>query len=477
MKERGRAWEKQPAITHDEVTAMSTYEAYLQEHRDRHVQELVEFLRIPSVSALPKHAADVRRAAQWTADSLRRIGVPRVEIWETGGHPAVFGEWIVDEKLPTYLIYGHFDVQPVDPEHLWETPPFEPTLKDGRLYARGAADDKGCVFIPIKAVEALAAVDGRPPVNVKFLIEGEEEIGSPHLPGLLKARAEELRCDAVLCADGGFYRVQQPDITVGSRGICALQIDVKGAKGDLHSGSYGGAIQNPLHALAAIIASFRSPDGKVLVEGFYDDVRELTPREKEELARVPFDEAKFLAEIGVSEPFGEPGYSTLERLWTRPTLEVNGMWGGFQGEGTKTVLPSEAHAKITCRLVPDQDPQKVLDAIEAHVRKHTPPGVTVTVTKYAGSAPAYLMLPDHPVLEKAKAVLAEVYGEEPVLTRTGGTLPVAAMVKSILKTDFIFFSFSDPDTQVHAPNEFFRLESFDKGVRCYVKLLNRLAER
>src|SRR5690606_34697844 len=215
-----------------------------------------------------------------------------------------------------------------------------------------------CVLTPLRALEALSAGGGRPPVNVKFLVEGEEEIGSPQLPGLLKARAEELRCDAVLCADGGFYRVQQPDITVGSRGICALQIDVKGAKGDLHSGSYGGAIQNPLHALAAIIASFRSPDGKVLVEGFYDDVRELTPREKEELARVPFDEAKFLAEIGVSEPFGEPGYSTLERLWTRPTLEVNGMWGGFQGEGTKTVLPSEAHAKITCRLVPDQDPQK-----------------------------------------------------------------------------------------------------------------------
>lgn len=455
---------------------MAKYEAYFQQHRDRHLQELADFLRIPSVSALPAHAGDVRRAAEWAADNLRKAGVPHVEILETSGHPSVYAEWIVDESLPTYLIYGHIDVQPVDPEHLWETPPFEPTVRDGKMYARGAADDKGCAFIPMKAIEALAAVDGKPPVNIKFLLEGEEEIGSPNLPPLLKEHADKLRCDAVLCADGGFYRVQQPDITVGSRGICALQIDVKGASGDLHSGSYGGAIQNPLHALASILAGMRSADGKVLVDGFYDGVRELTPQEKEDIARVPFDEAQFLADIGVSETFGEPGYSTLERLWTRPTLEVNGMWGGFQGDGTKTVLPNEAHAKITCRLVPDQDPQQVLDAIEAHVKANTPPGVTVTVTKFPGSAPAYLMLPDHPLLKKAAAVLAEVYGEEPVFTRTGGTLPVAAMVKSILQTDFIFFSFGDPDNQVHAPNEFFRLESFDKGVRSYVKLLNSLAD-
>lgn len=454
---------------------MSKYDAYLEQHRETHVQQLLDFLRIPSVSALPRHKDDVRRAAQWAADHLRAIGVPKVEILETGGHPIVYGEWTVDANKPTYLIYGHFDVQPVDPEHLWENPPFEPVIKDGRIYARGAADDKGCLFLALKAVEAIAALDGKPPVNLKFMLEGEEEIGSPNLPGFLEREKERLRADAVLCADGGFYLPQKPEITIGNRGICAMQIDVQGPKGDLHSGAYGGAIQNPIHALAAILASLRSPEGKILVKGFYDGVRPLTDEERADIARVPFDEKEFFAGVGVTEGFGEPGYSTLERLWARPTLEVNGIWGGFQGEGTKTVLPAEAHAKITCRLVPDQEPEQVLDAIEAHIRAHTPPGVTVRITRFPGSAPAYLMSRDHPILAKAAQALREVYGEEPVFTRTGGTLPVAAMVKSILKTDFIFFSFGDPDNQVHAPNEFFRLESLDKGARSYVRLLLSLA--
>lgn len=453
---------------------MAKYEQYFEQHRERHLEELHDFLRIPSVSALPAHKDDVRRAAEWAADNLRAIGMPTVEIWETDGHPTVYGEWIVDGAKPTYLIYGHVDVQPVDPEHLWESPPFEPVVRDGKLYARGAADDKGNSFVPMKAVEALVALDGKPPVNIKFLLEGEEEVGSPNLPPLLEKKAERLQCDAVLCADGGFYRVQRPDITVGSRGICAMQINVKGAVSDLHSGGYGGAVQNPLHALAAIVAGMRDAQGKILVEGFYDGVRELTAEEKANFAAVPFDEAEFLSSIGLTETFGEPGYTTLERLWARPTLEFNGMWGGFQGDGTKTVLPNEAHAKITCRLVPDQDPKQVLDAIEAHVLKHAPPGVTVTVEKFAGSARAYLMEADHPLLDEAASVMEEVYGEKPVFTRTGGTLPVAAMVEDILETDFIFFTFGDPDNQVHAPNEFFRLDSFDKGVRAYVKLLNRL---
>ena len=380
---------------------MSKYDAYLEQHRETHIQQLLDFLRIPSVSALPRHKDDVRRAAQWAAEHLRAIGVPKVEILETGGHPIVYGEWTVDATKPTYLIYGHFDVQPVDPEHLWENPPFEPVIKDGRIYARGAADDKGCLFLALKAVEALAALDAQPPVNLKFMLEGEEEIGSPNLPGFLERERERLRADAVLCADGGFYLPQKPDITIGSRGICAMQIDVQGPKGDLHSGAYGGAIQNPIHALAAILASLRSPEGKILVKGFYDGVRPLTDEERADIARVPFDEKEFFAGVGVTEGFGEPGYSTLERLWARPTLEVNGIWGGFQGEGTKTVLPAEAHAKITCRLVPDQEPEQVLDAIEAHIRAHTPPGVTVRITRFPGSAPAYLMSRDHPILAKA----------------------------------------------------------------------------
>lgn len=453
---------------------METVDRYLEAQRARHLEELKAWLRIPSVSALPQHAPDVRRAAEWVADHLRGIGVPEVTILETGGHPSVYAHWPADPALPTVLIYGHLDVQPVDPEHLWETPPFEPVERDGRLYARGASDDKGNVWIPIKALEALAAQAGRPPVNIKLLIEGEEEVGSPHLPDLLRRERERLRADVVLCADGGFYLPQKPSITLGSRGLCALQIDVQGPRGDLHSGSYGGAIQNPIHALVALLASMRSPDGKVVVRGFYDGVRELTPAEREAFAALPFDEEAYLAELGVDVPFGEPGYSTLERTWARPTLEVNGIWGGFQGEGTKTVLPARAHAKITCRLVPDQDPGQVLDAVEAHVREHTPPGVRVHVHRFPGSARAYLVDPDHPVVAEAARVLAEVYGEEPAFTRTGGTLPVAAMVQSILNIPFVFFTFGDPDSNIHAPNEFFRLESFDKGVRAYTRLLAAL---
>lgn len=454
---------------------MAELDRYFAAHRERHLEELNAFLRIPSISALPGHKDDVRRAAEWAAAKLREMGMPHVEIWETDGHPAVYGEWAVADDQPTVLIYGHVDVQPVDPEALWETPPFEPTVRDGRLYARGACDDKGNVWIAAKAVEALAALHGRPPLNVKFLLEGEEEVGSPNLAPLLRRQAERLRADVVLCADGGFYLPQKPSITLGSRGLCALQLDVRGPRSDLHSGEYGGSIQNPIHALAHILASMRSPDGRIAVAGFYDDVRELTPGEREAIAALPFDEEAYLAELGVKEPFGEPGYSNLERRWARPTLEVNGIWGGFQGEGTKTVLPAEAHAKITCRLVPDQDPQRVLDALEAHVKEHTPPGVEVSVRRFPGAARAYLMDADHPAVHEAVGVLRDVYGEEPALTRTGGTLPVAEMVQSILGTDFVFFTFGDPDANIHAPNEFLRLESFDKGVRAYALLLQRLA--
>jgi len=448
---------------------------YFTENRDRHIAELKEFLSIASVSALPQHRGDIVRAAEWLAAALRRAGVPDVRIMETGGHPVVFGQWPVADHLPTALIYGHYDVQPVDPLDLWETPPFEPSLRDGRIYARGASDDKGALYVAVKAVEALSALDGRPPINLKFVFEGEEEIGSPALPEFFRRHAGLLKADVAVCADGGQWDADTPCLTVGSKGLAGIQIDVEGANSDLHSGVHGGGVQNPIHALVAILASMRGGDGRIQVEGFYDRVRDLTPEERADIARVPFDEEEYKRSLGVDALFGEAGYTTLERQWARPTLEVNGIWGGFQGEGVKTVLPSRAHAKITCRLVPDQDPDEIIRLLEDHVRRHTPAGVRVTVRAFPGSARPFLMPREHPALQAAGRVLAEVYGREPLVVRTGGTIPVAETFRSALGMWMVFFAFGDHDGNMHAPNEFMRLSSFDRGVRATYRYLHALA--
>ncbi|WP_231699412.1 dipeptidase [Limnochorda pilosa] len=453
-------------------------ERYVTGERERYLEELQEFLRIPSISALPEHRPDVDRAAQWVAEALRRAGVPRVEVFplEGGkGHPVVYGEWTADPAKPTYLIYGHYDVQPVDPVELWTSPPFEPQEREGRLYARGATDDKGCLFEAIKGVEALGRLRGAPPVNVTFLVEGEEEIGSPNLAAFMREHQDLLRCDLALSADGEMLSPDQGCLTIASRGLAACQIDVYGANRDLHSGSFGGAVANPLHALAQIVAGLHTPDGKVAVPGFYEAVRPLSPEERRDLASTPFDEKAWLAAIGVAEPFGEPGYSTLERLGARPTLEINGMWGGFQGEGTKTVLPAEAHTKITCRLVPDQDPDRILDQVEAHVRAQRVPGVRVEVRRFAGSARPYAMPVDHPALAAAARVLERLYGKPAPTARMGGTVPVAEFFRSILGTWFLYYSFGDPDTRVHAPDEFIRIDSIPRAVKGYYLLLEALA--
>ncbi|MBO2519610.1 dipeptidase [Limnochorda pilosa] len=458
---------------------MADLDRYLEERRERYVEELKEFLRIPSISALPEHREDIERAAAWVADALRRAGVPKVEIFPLQGgegHPVVYGEWVVDPAKPTYLIYGHYDVQPVDPIELWESPPFEPEERDGKLYARGATDDKGCLFEAIKGVEALRDLKGAPPVNVKFLLEGEEEIGSPNLGAFLEENRELLKCDVVLGADGSMLSPDQGCLTIASRGLAACQIDVYGPNQDLHSGSYGGAVANPLHVLAQIVASFHTPDGRVAVSGFYDRVRPLSEKERADLAAIPFDEEAWLREIGLEAAFGEPGYSTLERIGARPTLEVNGMWGGFQGKGTKTVLPSEAHAKITCRLVPDQDPDQILDLIEAHVKKHQVPGVRVEFQRFPGSARPYAMPADHPTLEVAARVLEELYGKPAPTVRMGGTVPVAELFSSILGTWFLYYSFGDPDTRLHAPNEFIRTGTIPRAVKGYYRLLEALGQ-
>ena len=451
------------------------WEAYLAEHEEQHLEELKEFLRIPSVSALPEHDADVRRAAEWVADQLRRSGVPVVELMPTARNPVVFGAWHVADDRPTAMIYGHYDVQPPDPLELWETPPFEPSVRDGRIYARGASDDKGNAFIPIKAVEALAATQGGPRINLTFFFEGEEEIGSPSLPAFVREHRDRLACDFVISADGGMFGPNDPSLTVASKGLAACQIDLRTAATDLHSGEYGAAVPNAVQQLVQLVATFHTADGRVGIDGFYDAVRDLTPEERAELAAIPFDEEQYREQLGVRALWGEPDYSVLERLWARPTLDFNGIWGGFQGEGIKTVTPAEAHVKVTCRLVPDQDPGQVLDLIERHVERFCPPGATASVRRFPGAARPFTIRRDHPALQTARRVLAELYGKEPLVTRLGGTLPVADIFQRELGADLVFFAFGMPDAQIHAPNESFRLDAFTMGRRAYCAYLNALA--
>lgn len=452
-----------------------SWQNYLETHRSDFTERLLDFLRIPSISSLPEHAADVRRAGEWVMAQLHNAGMEHVEMMETGGHPVVYADWLHAPGKPTVMIYGHFDVQPVDPLALWESPPFEPVIKNDRVYARGASDDKGNMLAPILALEALLKTEGRLPVNVKCFFEGQEEIGSPTLPAFIAAHKEKFACDFILSADGGQWDETQPALLVGLKGLCALQIDVVGPAYDVHSGLYGGVVQNPIHALAAILASMRSSDGRILVEGFYDDVVPLSEADRTELARVPYDEEEVRQKLNVDAFFGEPGYTPLERSWARPTLEVNGIWGGFQGEGVKTVLPSEAHAKITCRLVANQRPERIAQLVKAHVERHTPPGVRVKTTILENGALPYLMPADHPGNLAARDILVEEYGEEPFLARSGGSIPVTAMFLESLGAYTVSFGFALNDERQHSPNEFFRLANFQRGQRAYCKLLYRLA--
>lgn len=453
---------------------MSEWEAYLNEHREKFVNELMEFLRIPSISSLPDHVIDVQKAAEWVAARMKTAGIESVRIMPTGGHPVVYGDWLHAPGRPTVLIYGHFDTQPVDPLDLWKNPPFEPIIKDRRIYARGATDDKGNLFIPIIVAEALLKAGGTLPVNLKFLLEGQEEIGSPQLPGFISSNSDLLSCDLVLSADGGQWDEDQPVLVLGTRGLAPVFIDVQGPDHDLHSGTYGGAIANPIHALVQILDSMHDRDGRIAVEGFYDTVKPMTPEERAQIARVPYEETEYLRRIGAPSVFGEPKFTTYERASARPTLEINGIYGGYQGEGLKTVLPSRAHAKVSCRLVPDQDPSVVGDLVIAHVKKVTPPGVKVTATKAESGAIPYQVPVDHHGLSIAASVLTDVYGKEPYQIRMGGTIPANALFLQLLQAYTVVFAFSLKDECQHSPNEFFRLSSYERGQKAYGLLLNRL---
>jgi acetylornithine deacetylase/succinyl-diaminopimelate desuccinylase-like protein len=420
---------------------------------------LAEFVAIPSVSSDPSRTADLRRAADWVAS---RLAFAKPRVVETAGHPVVLGELRAAREAPTILVYGHYDVQPAGDEAGWETPPFVARVRDGRLYARGASDDKGPVVVALETARRFVE-NGSLPVNVRFLIEGEEEIGSPSLPAFLAAHRDELAADLVVSADGAMWRASEPSIPVAAKGLLALDIVVTGPASDLHSGRHGGAVQNPNHALAAIVAGLHDRNGAVAVPRFYDDVVPV------ELGDVPFDEDAYRRETGAPALHGEPGYSTLERLWTRPTLEVNELRGG----GAFTVIPREARAYVTCRLVPDQDPERVLAAIERHVA--APAGVEVRVEVRPGAVPAYALDVDHPAVRAAQDALRSVYPDrEPLLVRIGGTLPAAAMFEQVLGLKTLLFSFSTADENLHAPNEFFRLARLHEGVAAWSELWRRL---
>ncbi|MFZ0333232.1 MAG: dipeptidase [Candidatus Acidiferrales bacterium] len=447
----------------------------LADNENLHSRELAEFVGIPSVSTDPAHAADVRRAAEWVANRLRKAGPIEVEIWETPRHPAVFGRWNGAPGAPTVLVYGHVDVQPAEPIELWHSPPFVLTERGGKLYGRGVSDDKASMLQPILAGEAFFLAGEKPPVNLRFLFESEEEIGSVDLPGLVRARRDALACDVVLSADGGMWRPDIPSITVSSRGLAALSFTVTGARQDLHSGRHGGGVANPLHAAAELIASLHN-DGRVAVEGFYDDVEEIDPALTKALERLPFDEEKYLAEIGAPGGFGEPGYSTLARQWYRPTLEVNGFYGGYQGPGSKTVLPSEAHVKLTCRLVPNQRPDDVIAKVRRHLERHCPSGVTLTIEEGHEGAEAYRVSPDSPAVRAASETLAEVFGVPPEIVGMGGTIPIVTTFREVLGANTVFFSFSTGDENIHAPNEFYRPERFRLGLQAWARLWRRMSQ-
>ena len=448
----------------------------LRARHDRILARLVEFAAIPSVSTDPAHAADIDRAAWWVAAEVAAAGPFAVRMVPTAGNPVVYAEWLGAPGQPTVLVYGHYDVQPPDPLEKWTSPPWTPTVRNGRLYARGVSDDKGPMLIPIAVAEAFFAAAGGPPVNLKFLFEGEEEVGSRHLEAFVQEHREVLAADFVVSADGAMWRVDEPSLTVASRGLCGLEFTLTAATKDLHSGRHGGGVANPLHAMASLIASLHHADGRVAVPGFYDEVRDPSSEERAALAALPYDEAAYLAQVGAPEAFGEPGYTTLERQWTRPTLEVNGMWGGYQGPGQKTVIPSEAHAKITCRLVPDQDPAAILALVTGHLEAGVPPGARLSVSPADHGARAVHVATDHVALKAAAAALEATYGVPPLIVRMGGTVPIADFFQRHLGLETVFFSFSTADEDFHAPNEFFRVHRLHEGLEAWARCWTILAE-
>lgn len=447
--------------------------AHLAGQRAAFRERFEALLRLPSVSADPAYAQGMEATRGWLLDRLRSIGLSDVRTLDGGGQPAVYGAWTGAPGRPTLIIYGHYDVQPPDPLDLWSSPPFEPTERDGRLYARGASDVKGTTLMAIETVAGFLAVEGGCPVNVKLFLEGEEETGSPSLRAIVERHRDLLAADAVLSADGARASAEIPAVNVGARGIAKVEFSVRTAAKDLHSGRFGGVTRNALHEIAALVASLHDAEGRIAVPGFLDDAMPMTATQHAEVAAFPLDEAALYAGIGGGR-HGEPEYSVAERLVLRPTLEVNGMWGGYTAAGSKTVIPCLAHAKLTMRLVPGQDPDRVAEAVRHHLLARAPEGVVVEFRALGGGSPASTLAPDHPLLRAAEAVLERTTGRQPVRVRIGGTLPITAIFQEMLGIDTLMFGFATADEDIHAPNEFLRLSSIDEGLRAWPMLLSDL---
>jgi len=446
---------------------------YARSQRERYAQDLLEYLAIPSVSAQPEHARDIKMAALWLAEHLRDAGL-RAELMATDGHPAVYAEWSGhDHHRPTVLIYGHYDVQPAEPFELWQSDPFKPVVRDGYIYARGASDNKGQHLAHVKAVTSYLRCAGTLPVNVKFLLEGEEEIGSPSLGKFIAAHRDLLACDCVMISDGSLHSLSQPVLTYGLRGLAGFEVHVRCLAHDVHSGHYGGNVQNPALALARILAAMKDADGRVTVPGFYDDVRTLSDEERQALARIPYSEADLMSETGALTVFGEPGFTISERRGARPTLEVNGIWSGYTGPGSKTIIPATAHAKITCRLVPNQVPERVLQLVQDAMRAVAPPGTAISFSEERGS-PASLIPLDTPQAQAAIRAAHATYGASPLYELEGGSIPVVHDFQTQLGKPIILFGFGLPEDNIHAPNERFALDCYEKGIEAGIRFLAEL---
>jgi acetylornithine deacetylase/succinyl-diaminopimelate desuccinylase-like protein len=452
---------------------MSRFHEYVDQRRAATLNELIELLRIPSVSTDPARKADVARCAERVADRLREAGLD-TEIISTAGHPIVFGESLRAPGKPTLLVYGHYDVQPPDPLGLWRNDPFEPTVEGDYLVARGSTDDKGQAYALIKGIQCAGEVLGELPINVKVIIEGEEEIGSPNLEPFIRAESKRLACDVVVVADSSQFDVDIPAITYGLKGICYMQIDVTGPTKDLHSGSFGGAVANPANVLARILAACQDDHGRVTIPGFYDDVRDLEAWEKKAFADLPFDEKAFLADTGSPEPWGEPGYSTLERKGARPTFDVNGLYAGFTGEGSKTVLPSTAMAKFSMRLVPDQDPKKIRSLVEGYLTSIAPSSVTLDIQGFHDAEPV-VVATDSPWVKASERAIETAFGRAPVFLREGGSIPVVSTFRKVLGVDTLLLGLGQYSDGAHSPNERFRIEDFHRGQVMMAALLEELA--
>jgi len=448
---------------------------YIDKNKNNYINELKEFLKIPSISTDPAHKKDIKKCAHFVKTKLQDAGLNNVKVIKTEGHPLIYGEWLKAKGKPTVLIYGHYDVQPVDPIELWDTPPFEPTIKSNKIFARGATDDKGQVYMHIKSVEAYLETVGSLPVNVKFIIEGEEEVGSESLEKFISKNKSLLKCDAVLISDTALYDVGTPTLTYGLRGLCYMEVEVIGPQKDLHSGTFGGAVDNPINVLADMISKLKDKNGKITIPNFYDDVMTLTKKERENFKKLKFSDKKFAKEVGVKQLHGEKGYTTLERLWARPTLGCNGIIGGFIGDGAKTVLPSKVKAKISMRLVPNQDPLKIAKLFEKHIKTLTPNTVKVNVKHLHGANPAIIPLEDKSTIAASKA-MEKAFGKKIVFMREGGSVPIVPVFAKQLNASVVLMGLGLNTENLHSPNEHFNLTHFQLGIKSSAYFFDEFAK-